>query len=176
MNKHVQRPRGNRVPDMAPHGFYPCKGDYQWVSIAVKTEDEWLRFCKVIGNPPWSNEARFRDLHSRLQNQDALDKLVGEWTPKYTPYEATEILQEGGVAAAPFMISKDQYHAPHFQARGTFVNVTYPKSGPEVLYGVRWRLSDTTGKVRTSGPLLGGDNEYVFKGLLNLSDQEYNNW
>jgi benzylsuccinate CoA-transferase BbsF subunit len=174
MNKRVQKPRGNRVPDMAPHGFYPCKGDYQWVSIAVKTEEEWRRFCKAIGNPPWSKEAMFSDLNHRLRNQDALDKLVGKWTKNYTPYEATEILQEAGVAAAPFMISKDQYHDPHFQARGTFVNVTHPKSGPEVLYGVPWKLSDTPGNVRTSGPLLGGDNEYVFKGLLSVSDEEYN--
>jgi benzylsuccinate CoA-transferase BbsF subunit len=174
MNKRVQKPRGNRVPDMAPHGFYPCKGDYQWVSIAVKTEEDWRRFCKAIGSPPWSKEARFSDLNHRLRNQDALDKLLGEWTKNYTPYEATEILQEAGVAAAPFMISKDQYHDPHFQARGTFVDVIHPKSGPEVLYGVPWRLSDTPGKVRSSGPLLGGDNEYVFKGLLNVSDEEYN--
>jgi len=32
----------------------------------------------------------------------------------------------------------------------------------------------SVGKVRTSGPLLGGDNEYVFQELLNVSDEEYN--
>jgi crotonobetainyl-CoA:carnitine CoA-transferase CaiB-like acyl-CoA transferase len=72
------------------------------------------------------------------------------------------------------MISKDQYHDPHFQARGTFVNVIHPKSGTEVLYGIPWKLSDTPGKVRSSGPLLGQDNEYVFKGLLGVSDDEFN--
>jgi len=174
MNKRVQKPRGNHVPDMAPHGFYPCKGDSQWVSIAVKTETEWRSFCRAIGSPPWTKEARFSDLHSRLQNQDALDRLVGDWTKNYTPYEATEILQKAGVAAAPFMISKDQYHDPHFKARGTFVSVTHPKSGPEVIYGVPWKLSETPGSIRSSAPLLGGDNEYVFKGLLKVSDEEYN--
>jgi len=174
MNRRVQKPRGNRVPDMAPHGFYPCKGESQWVSIAVKTEEQWHSFCEVIGNPPWSKEARFSDLRSRLKNQDDLDRLVGEWTKKYTPYEATEILQKAGVAAAPFLISKDQYHDPHFQARGTFVNISHPKSGPEVIYGVPWKLSDTPGSIRSSAPLLGGDNDYVFKGLLNVSDEEYN--
>ena len=174
VNKRVQKPKGNRVPDMAPHGFYPCKGDSQWVSIAVKTEEEWRGFCKAIGSPAWTKEARFNDLRNRLQNQDDLDKLVGEWTKNYTPYEATEILQKAGVAAVPFMISKDQYHDPYFKARGTFVNVTHPKSGPEVIYGVPWKLSDTPGSIRSGAPLLGGDNEYVFKGLLKVSDEEYN--
>jgi benzylsuccinate CoA-transferase BbsF subunit len=174
MNKRVQKPKGNRVPDMAPHGFYPCRGDSQWVSIAVKTEAEWRGFCKAIGSPAWTKEARFNDLRNRLQNQDDLDKLVGEWTKNYTPYVATDILQKAGVAAAPFLISKDQYHDPYFKARGTFVNITHPKSGPEVIYGVPWKLSDTPGGIRSSAPLLGGDNEYVFKGLLKVSDEEYN--
>ena len=174
MNGRIQRPRGNRDPMMAPHGFYPCKGDYQWVSIAVKTEEEWRNFCKAMGNPDWTKEERFKDRYNRLRNLEALDKLVGQWTVNYTPYEATEILQKAGVAAAPFLISKDQYHDPHFRERGIFVDVTHPKSGPEVLYGIPWKLSDTPGKVRSSGPLLGQDNEYVFKELLGVSDDEYN--
>ena len=53
------------------------------------------------------------------------------------------------------------------------MNITHPKSGPEVIYGVPWKLSDTPGGIRSGAPLLGGDNEYVFKGLLKVSDEEY---
>jgi len=173
MNGRIQKPRGNRDPIMAPHGFYPCKGEGQWVSIAVKTEEEWQNFCQAIGNPTLAGDERFADRYSRLLNQDALDKLVGQWTASYTPYEVTEILQKSGVAAAPFMISKEQYHDPHFRERGIFVEVNHPKSGHEVFYGIPWKLSDTPGEVRSSGPLLGQDNEYVFKELLGLSQDDF---
>jgi benzylsuccinate CoA-transferase BbsF subunit len=173
MNGRIPGPTGNRDSIMAPHGYYPCKGEGQWVSIAVKTDEEWRDFCQALGNPPWTEEERFGDRYSRLLNQDALDKFVGQWTANHSPLEVTEILQQAGVAAAPFLISKEQYHDPHFKERGIFVEVNHPKSGREVFYGIPWKLSDTPGEVRASGPLLGQDNEYVFKELLGLSQGDF---
>jgi benzylsuccinate CoA-transferase BbsF subunit len=173
MNGRIPGPTGNRDSIMAPHGYYPCKGEGQWVSIAVKTDEEWRNLCQALGNPPWTEDDRFSDRYSRLLNQDALDKLVGQWTAKYSPGEVTEILQRAGVAAAPFLISKEQYHDPHFKERGIFVEVNHPKSGREVFYGIPCKLSDTPGEVRASGPLLGQHNEYVFKELLGLSQGDF---
>lgn len=173
MNGRIQRPRGNRDPVMAPHGFYSCKGEDQWVSIAVKTEEEWHGFCKALGNPTWTLDQRFADSFHRLQNQDDLDQLVSQWTRNYSAREVTEILQKSGVAAAPFMISKDQYHDPHFHERGIFVEVDHPISGTETFYGIPWKLSETPGRIRGSGPLLGQDNELVFKKLVGLSQGDY---
>jgi benzylsuccinate CoA-transferase BbsF subunit len=174
MNGRIPGPRGNRDAIMSPHGYYPCKGDGQWVSIAVKTEEEWGNFCQATNHPLWADDERFSDRYSRLLNQDALDKLVSQWTAKYTTREVTEILQKAGVAAAPFLISKEQYHDPHFKKRGIFVEVNHPKSGREVFYGIPLNLSDTPGAVRSSGPMLGQHNEYVFKQLMGLSDDEFN--
>jgi crotonobetainyl-CoA:carnitine CoA-transferase CaiB-like acyl-CoA transferase len=53
------------------------------------------------------------------------------------------------------------------------VEVNHPKSGREVFYGIPWKLSDTPGEVRASGPLLGQHNEYVFKELLGLSQGDF---
>ena len=174
MNERISVPRGNRDPIMSPHGYYPCKGEGQWVSIAVKTEEEWCAFCEATGNSGWTDDERFWDRYSRLLNQDALDELVGRWTVNYTPHEVTEILQKADVAAAPFMIAKAQYDDPHFRERGIFVKVDHPKSGTETFYGIPWKLGETPGGIRRSGPMLGQDNEYVFKGLLGLSGDEFN--
>jgi benzylsuccinate CoA-transferase BbsF subunit len=174
MNGRIPGPRGNRDAIMSPHGYYPCRGDGQWVSIAVKTEEEWGNFCQATGNPLWAEDERFSDRYSRLLNQDALDELVSQWTAKYTAREVTETLQKAGVAAAPFLISREQYDDPHFSERGLFVKVGHPKSGTETFYGIPLKLSDTPGAVRSSGPMLGQHNEYVFKGLMGLSDDEFN--
>lgn len=174
MNGRIQRPRGNRDPIMAPHGFYPCKGDDQWVSIAVGTEEEWSGFCQALGNPSWTQDVRFGDWYNRVLNQDALDKLVGQWTENYSDYEVTEILQRSGVAAAPYMVSRDQYHDAHFRERGIFVEVDHSKSGTETFYGIPWKLSETPGEIHGSGPLLGQDNELVFKKILGMPEGEFN--
>ena len=173
MNGRIQGPMGNHDAFMNPHGFYPCKGDQGWVSIAVKTDEEWRGFCQAIGEPPWTQDERFSDRYRRLLNRDPLDELVGKWTAKYTPSEVTEILQKAGVAAAPFMTSKDQNTDPHFRAREVFVEVDHPRIGTETLYGVPWKLSETPGGIRSSGPTMGQDNDYVFRELLGVSQAEF---
>jgi crotonobetainyl-CoA:carnitine CoA-transferase CaiB-like acyl-CoA transferase len=39
--------------------------------------------------------------------------------------------------------------------------------------GVRIKLSDTPGRIRRPAPIMGEHNEYVFKKLLGMSDEEY---
>jgi benzylsuccinate CoA-transferase BbsF subunit len=173
MNGRIQGTTGNRDTSIAPNGFYPCKGKDEWVSIAIKTDEEWLDFCNATGNPHWIEDERFSDNYSRLLHQDELDELIIQWTANYTPQEVTDILQKSRVAVAPFMISKQQYQDPHFRERNIVVEVDHPKSGTETFYGIPWKLSETPGEIRRSGPLLGQDNEYVFKDLLGMSQENF---
>jgi len=52
----VPQPRGNYDPVMAPYGNYPCQGEDQWVSIAVRTEAEWQGLVRAMGKPAWADE------------------------------------------------------------------------------------------------------------------------
>jgi benzylsuccinate CoA-transferase BbsF subunit len=157
---------------MAPHNNYRCKGEDRWVSIAIKSDEEWQHFCQAIGNPEWTKEARFDDGLSRWKNQGDLDKLVTNWTSCYTPYEVMDMLQEVGVAAVPVMNVEDQYFDPHFKERQTYIEIEHPLVGLEVLYGIPWRLSETPGQIRRVAPSLGEHNGYVFGELLGLSTKE----
>ena len=60
--------RGNSHPRMSPHGCYRCLGDDAWVAIAVRSDDEWRRFCDVIGQPNLATDARFAS-HGRSRSQ-----------------------------------------------------------------------------------------------------------
>jgi benzylsuccinate CoA-transferase BbsF subunit len=172
MNGRVLGPQGNRHSIMAPHNNYRCKGEDRWVSIAIKSDEEWQHFCQAIGNPEWTKEARFDDGLSRWKNQGDLDKLVTNWTSCYTPYEVMDMLQEVGVAAVPVMNVEDQYFDPHFKERQTYIEIEHPLVGLEVLYGIPWRLSETPGQIRRVAPSLGEHNGYVFGELLGLSTKE----
>ncbi|MCX5865947.1 MAG: CoA transferase, partial [Proteobacteria bacterium] len=173
LNQRVPGPRENFHPHLAPHGLYPTKGEDQWVSIAVGTEEEWRKFCRAIGEPAWTREKRFADLESRLKNTKALDKLIGEWTRNYTHYEATGILQKAGVAAAPLLGIEEGEQDAHVRFRGVSQMMEYPGEDPEKTYLTPWRLSDTPGGLDRLTPRLGEHNEYVFKDLLKMSEEEY---
>ena len=67
-------PRGNFDPVMAPYGNYPCRGDDQWVSIAVRTEEEWRGLVEALGSPAWAGEPSFVSRYARLSNRRELDR------------------------------------------------------------------------------------------------------
>ncbi|MBI2846860.1 MAG: CoA transferase [Chloroflexi bacterium] len=172
INGRIIGPRGNRHPTMAPHGNYPCKGEDKWVSIAVKTEEEWSAFCNAVGNPPWTSEERFADAASRLSNVAELDEYVAQWTRNHTHYEAAEILQRAGVAAAPVLDVGERYLDPHFQERQIYADFEHPAIGKDIIAGLSWKLSATPGGIRSPAPLLGQHNDYVFGEILGLPQKE----
>lgn len=93
---------GNYSPYAAPHGVYPCRPrhtDDRWCLIAVYTDDEWKRFCNVIGNPPWTKDPRYSTLRARREHADEVDRLVETWTSTHLPDEVEKRLLEADVWA-----------------------------------------------------------------------------
>jgi benzylsuccinate CoA-transferase BbsF subunit len=165
------RPRlGNRDEIMAPHGCYPCRGDDKWVVIAVGTDEEWTALCKVMGNPEWSKDERFSDQYNRWQNQDELNKLIGDWTKDFTHYELMHKLQKAGVAAGASLSTEEMNHDPHVKERGALLELNSPKVGKTLTWRSPWKSALTASN--PASPYFGEHNNYVFKTLLGLSDSE----
>jgi benzylsuccinate CoA-transferase BbsF subunit len=169
MNGRSMGLQGNSHPTMSPHGNFPCKGKDKWISIAIKTDEEWQVFCRAIKRLEWIEDIRFVDRYCRLVNRQELDTLVSAVTINYEPYELTGILQKVKVAATPVMNIEDQYTDPHYQEKQTYVEIEHPLIGMEILPGVPFRLSKTPGKIRRPAPSLGEHNQYVMTELLHFS-------
>ena len=171
MNGRVAGRQGNYHPVLVPHGTYPCQGEDKWVSIAVDNEEEWHHFCQATGNTQWANDDRFLDKYSRLKHREELDSLIGEWTKGYTRGQVTELLQQAGVAAMPVLDPGERYQDAHFKERGLFVEIEHSKSGPVILYGNPWRLSETPAQIRFPAPNVGQHDGFVFEQLLGMPTQ-----
>ena len=83
------------------------------------------------------------------------------------------MLQKEGVAAAPLMNGGDDYSDPHFQEIGVLEEVNHPEAGTHIYPGIAWTQAKTPNRIRRHAPRLGEDNEYVYKELLGVSDEEY---
>jgi benzylsuccinate CoA-transferase BbsF subunit len=170
MNGRTRPRMGNRDDIMAPHGCYRCKGEDQWVAIAVGTDDEWRAMCKVMGNPAWCKDDKFVDQFSRWQNQDELNRLVAEWTKNYTHYEAQNMLQKAGVAAGSSLDIEELVNDPHVVKRGAIIQQNHKVAGEINVYRSPWKSALTA--QNPPAPLLGEHNDYVFKELLGMTDSE----
>jgi benzylsuccinate CoA-transferase BbsF subunit len=172
MSGQVAGPVGNYDPDFAPHNNYPCRGDDQWVSIAVRADAEWQALGRAMGSPDWCRDPRFAGKPGRLENVKILDAMVESWTRRHSAEDVVQVLQQEGVAAMKVMNIEDQFIDPHLQERQAYQEIEHPHVGIEWLYGMPWLLSDTPGSVRTPAPTLGQHNEYVLGQLLGLSAGE----
>ena len=169
-------PAGNRLehPHAAPHGVYPASGEDRWVAIAVFNDEEWSRFADAIGRPAWTADERFASQRSRWENQDALDEAVATWTSQRDRYEATKLLQEAGVRAGAVQNAQDLNETdPQLAHRGVFFQMDHPVIGEARFEGFPVDFDGMSADNWRSGPLLGEDNEYVFKELLGVADDEF---
>ncbi len=174
MNRREGGPLGNRHPRgmAAPHGVFRCAGDDRWISIACGDDAEWQGLVAAMGSPDWTSAAAFASLATRLENLDALHERLSEWTRSQDDHALAARLQSHGVPAAPVLSVADLLHDPHYRARGTFLEVTHPLGFKETIYGSYVKLSKSEAAVRT-GPMIGQDNEHVFRELLGIPEDRY---
>jgi crotonobetainyl-CoA:carnitine CoA-transferase CaiB-like acyl-CoA transferase len=167
VNGQQSLPRGNRHRKYAPQGCYRCKGDDKWVAITVRSDEEWQRFCEVLGHSEWISDPRFTTRHQRHKHHDQLDRLIEDWTVGMRHDGAMHRLQNAGIASAAVFNTAEIHDNPHLKQRGYF---TTDAEGTDKLFmGVPFKLSKATGQVRQGGPGLGQHNEYVFCKLLGRS-------
>ncbi|MBM3946022.1 MAG: CoA transferase, partial [SAR202 cluster bacterium] len=170
---------GNRDYYHAPQGVYPCRPmDYNgtpyehFLAISVATDEEWRKLCQVMGRPSLAADPRFATFEARKRNEDAIDPIVAAWTQAQDAHQAMLTLQKAGVAAGVVQNPKDLLeNDPQLQARDHYREVDHPEVGKVRYDGPPFALSETPVEVKPA-PLLGEHNEYVFKKLLKLSDEQ----
>ena len=138
----------------------------------MTTEPEWCGLLDAMDNPQWAQTPQFASAAQRLQNIDALHQELAEWTHRFDDYELAQRLQRNGVAAAPVLNVADLLRDPHYRARGTFIEVQHPLGFRETIYGAYVKTSRTAADVRP-GPRIGQDNDFVFKQLLGVGEERY---
>jgi len=165
-------PTGKYEPGKNPPGTYRCLDEERWCAISVFTDEEWRSFCKVIGNQALAKGPKFATLQARKENEEELDRLINEWTFNHKAEEVQTMMQEAGVAAGLLETGEDQIeHDPQTKHRNTFPEIDHPTLGKHQAVASPFIMSKTPCEL-TRSPLLGEHNEYVFKELLGMTDEE----
>ena len=174
MNGRVQRTVGNRdIHGAAPCGCYRCRGGSdEWVCMTINSDEGWQSFCHAMGSPSWSKDERFTDALGRLRYHDELDRLIEEWTIHHDKYEAMVVLQKAGVAAGPVIGDRDAHRDPQYVSRDFFEVVNHRETGVHLYPGFLWRYAKTPMSVRQPPVALGEHNDYVFREVLNMPEDE----
>ncbi len=174
-NGRRTRRMGNRDHTMSPHGCYPCLGQDEWVTIAVRDDRDWEACCQALGQPSLAGDSRFAHPTARHGHQDELDEIISRWTSTQSQYQVMEALQSAGIPAGPVLNAKALLADPQYRARGFFQPADHADEtglGRKEYVGRGWSLSEFLINPIRPAPMLGEANDYVLSRMLCLNDEE----
>lgn len=165
----IQERSGNRSVNNAPRNTYETK-DGHWVAISTSAQNIAERVMRLVGHPEYIDEPWFQKGSERAKHADELDAAVGGWISERTRDEVVAAFDEAGAAVAPIYSIADISEDPQYAALDSIITVDDPELGPVKMQNVLFRLSETPGEVKWSGPRLGEHNEEVY-GELGLEGE-----
>ncbi len=171
-NGHVWGRQGNRDRVFAPHGFFPCAGDDQWVAIAVDSEAAWRALCDLMGRGDWVAANTLASAEGRRAEENVLEQELASWTARQDRDELVDRLQAVGVPAAAAASADDLVADPQLREFGFYQPIQHPEVGVREHATFGWQLSGVEPRIE-SAPLLGQDTLPVCSELLGLSDAEF---
>lgn len=161
------RREGNRGPGASPQGVYRCRGDDQWVAIAILDERTWLALVEVIGHSDLAVDETLRDEWGRRRRADEIDKLIEDWTMQRSPADVVATLHARGVAAAHVVGTAHLLDDDQLAARGFWETVDHPVIGTFKTTGMPFTFAGRQRKwINTPAPLYGQHTDEVLHDVL----------
>jgi crotonobetainyl-CoA:carnitine CoA-transferase CaiB-like acyl-CoA transferase len=156
----------------APYGCYKCAGEDRWCVIAVKNEDQWKMFCKILDNPSWSQASRFSTFPMRKKNKKELDEYIGRWTISKKAENVVQDFQKVGIPSGVVQNAADLSQDIQLLSRKYFTSTSHPTMGEITADTTPINMTNTIRRSFKAAPLLGEDNRYVYEELLGLSENK----
>lgn len=178
-NGRVPGRTGNRDLVAVPHGVYPCAGatrggveQDRWCALSVWDDAEWQAFRQALGDPRWARDVGLATAGGRRARADELDRRIAEWTRERSRETVVETCRAHGLRAAAVLTIGELFDDPQLRHRAFWRSLPHPVLETVRCLAAPFRLSATPARQERAGPTLGADNDYVFRELLGLSEDE----
>lgn len=168
---YIRERSGSRLEGIAPSNIYEANDGM--LIIAANQDTVFSRLAKAIGEPGLVEDPRFATHSARGVNQTVLDDHIGEWTRTRSVEEIEAIMIASGVPVGRVYTAPDMLSDPHFQERGSLVEVETGRFGAISMPAPVPRLSASPGRVRWAGPEeLGSHTDEVMSLDLGISAED----
>jgi formyl-CoA transferase len=168
----VREPSGTTLKGVAPSNIFKSR-DGKWMVIAANQNQLFRRLCEAMGRPELADDPRFETHLARGENQEELDRLIGEWAAQHDAEHIDRVLNDAKVVCGPIYTIADIFTDPHFQARDMLIPHHDPDFGEYIGPGIVPKFSETPGEVRWSATWEeGSHNDEIYGELLGLPETE----
>jgi crotonobetainyl-CoA:carnitine CoA-transferase CaiB-like acyl-CoA transferase len=167
---------GNRCPEHAPQGLYPCLGSEpgteRWLALSVQDDAAWAALKGVLGRPGWADAPELATLAGRRARHDAID---AELRPFFAGREREKLVEElraAGVAASALEDPRAASAHPQMVARGFYELFEHPLVGRHDSPGAPFRYASVGSWLTGAAPTLGQHNREILGSVLGLAEAE----
>ncbi len=167
----VRERLGTGAMNAVPHNHYTTR-DGRYIAIACTNDTMFRRLAEAMDKGNLPEDPRFLSNAQRVAHREETDAVVQEWVGSHDAANAIEILEKNEVPVTLIYSVADMFADPQYAARENLISVEDPVDGEIVMSSVVPRLSLTPGRVESTGPEMGADNDEVYRDLLGYSEED----
>ena len=164
------QPVGSKHPSIVPYGAFPTRDGH--VIVACLTDGFWHAFAQCLDMPELIEDARFAEYGRRLENREALERLIEERMRQEDTAFWLERLDAFDVPNAPILDVGEALEQPHAAARGLVETVRHAEGDDMRMVRGQIRFDGVAAAPSTPPPLLGEHSVEVLTELLGLDEAE----
>jgi crotonobetainyl-CoA:carnitine CoA-transferase CaiB-like acyl-CoA transferase len=151
---------GNRGQTSAPNDLFRTRDG--WVICQVIGQPLYERWAKLMGEPEWLSDPRFRDDRARGDHGAAISERMARWCAERTTDNVLETLGSAMIPCGPLLKPQETLDHPQVAALGVLQPLDYPGlPRPAPVGRVPVALSRTEPVPRRAPPVLGADTDAV---------------
>lgn len=162
---------GNAHSTIVPYQALQTKDGY--IVVAVGNNEQFSRFCQMIGKPEWAIDERFSKNAKRVLNRNILIPMIEAVMRQKTSTEWIEAMRTADIPGGPVNTMDKVFATPQVQHRKMEIAMDHALApGPIKLVGSPLKLSETPVTYEQAPPVLGQDTSEVLKNILGLTQAE----
>jgi crotonobetainyl-CoA:carnitine CoA-transferase CaiB-like acyl-CoA transferase len=159
---------GNAHSTIVPYQALEAKDGH--VVVAVGNNEQFARFCAMLGKSEWASDERFAKNSKRVLNRERLIPMIEDIIKQQNAAYWIEKMREADIPGGPVNKMDEVFATPQVQHRKMEIEMKHSLAPqPVKLVGSPLKLSETPVSYNFSPPVLGQDTQEVLEKLLNLS-------
>ena len=155
-----RKPTGNRGQTAAPVDLFRTTDG--WILCQVIGKPLYERWAKLMGEPEWLTDPRFRDDISRGDNGKVISERMQRWCATRTSAEVIETLGNAAIPCGPVLSPQQALDHPQVAAMEILQPLDFPglpKPAPVAVPPIY--LSESGRVPRTHAPVLGAHTDEI---------------
>jgi crotonobetainyl-CoA:carnitine CoA-transferase CaiB-like acyl-CoA transferase len=152
----IDPPRmGNSHPNISPYAAFPAADG--WFILTVGNDEQFRRFCNVVGLGLLATDIRFATNGDRIINRSALFAEIERACSNFARDDLLSRLESAGVPAGPINTVAQAFDDRQVIARGMRVDVARDGGAPLPAVRTPIRFSGAALALNHAAPRLGAD-------------------